>query len=129
MGLNKPQERHRPSALKQQNKAHKHGRHKSKGVLDNETKGNFITSTCMFSCDVLFVFILCRFTSGKISVKSLTKRNKKLLGKEERRNQAGQVRKKKRDEVLLKKRSIGGAKTAPFLVSTSSSSLSLKTVY
>lgn len=40
MGLTTPQERHRPGALKQQNKAHKHGRHKSKGALSNERKGN-----------------------------------------------------------------------------------------
>lgn len=91
MGLTKPQERHRASALKQSNKAHKHGRHKSKGIIDNETK-------------------------GKISVKAITKRNKKDLGKDERRHQAGQLRKKKRDEVLLKKRALGGSKTAPFLV-------------
>ncbi|KAK3916328.1 Pre-rRNA-processing protein TSR1-like protein [Frankliniella fusca] len=91
MGLTKPQERHRASALKQSNKVHKHGRHKSKGVIDNETK-------------------------GKVSVKSLTKRNKKNLGKDERRHQAGQLRKKKREEVLLKKRALGGSKTAPFLV-------------
>ncbi|XP_034244688.1 pre-rRNA-processing protein TSR1 homolog [Thrips palmi] len=91
MGLTTPQVRHRPSALKQQNKAHKHGRHKSKGALANERK-------------------------GKVSVKSLTSRNKKDLGKEGRRHQAGQIRKRKRDEVLLKKRALGGSKTAPFLV-------------
>lgn len=91
MGLTSPQVRHRASALKQTNKAHKHGRHKSKGVLDNETK-------------------------GKVSVKTITKRHRKNLGKDERRNQAGQLRKKKRDEVLLKKRNLGGSKSAPFLV-------------
>lgn len=49
MGLTKPQERHRPGALKQQNKAHKHGKHKSKGVLDNETKGEVSNLTLMYS--------------------------------------------------------------------------------
>lgn len=34
------QQAHRPGALKQQNKSHKHGKHKSKGQLDKETKGN-----------------------------------------------------------------------------------------
>lgn len=33
------QQSHRPGALKQQNKSHKHGKHKSKGQLDKETKG------------------------------------------------------------------------------------------
>ncbi len=31
--------RHRPGAFKQQNKVHKTGRHKSKGQLQNEAKG------------------------------------------------------------------------------------------
>lgn len=33
------QQRHRPGALKQQNKTHKHGKHKSKGQMDRDTKG------------------------------------------------------------------------------------------
>nr|CAD7567990.1 unnamed protein product [Timema californicum] len=53
---------------------------------------------------------------GKVSVKTLTKRARKELKKDERRNQAVQLRQKKRDEVLLKKRSLGGACTAPFLI-------------
>ena len=36
------QETHRPGALKQQNKAHKHGRHSSKGAIDVKNKGNRI---------------------------------------------------------------------------------------
>lgn len=35
------QQAHRPGALKQQNKSHKHGKHKSKGQLDKETKGKY----------------------------------------------------------------------------------------
>lgn len=30
---------HRAGALKQSNKEHKHGRHRSKGTINNETKG------------------------------------------------------------------------------------------
>lgn len=30
---------HRPGLLKQQNKQHKHGRHRSKGSIDNLNKG------------------------------------------------------------------------------------------
>jgi pre-rRNA-processing protein TSR1 len=33
------QQQHRPGALKQQNKSHKHGKHKSKGQMDKDTKG------------------------------------------------------------------------------------------
>lgn len=33
------QEVHRAGALKQKNKAHKTGRHRSKGAIDNELKG------------------------------------------------------------------------------------------
>lgn len=32
-------ETHRPGALKQTNKAHKHGRHRSKGSISVATKG------------------------------------------------------------------------------------------
>ena len=34
-----PQHIHKPGALKQQNKSHKHGKHRSKGQLDRDTKG------------------------------------------------------------------------------------------
>lgn len=37
------------------------------------------------------------------------------LGKQARRNQAVQIRQKKRDEVLSKKRMLGGLDAAPFL--------------
>jgi pre-rRNA-processing protein TSR1 len=43
MGVESAQDRHRPGALKQQNKAHKHGRHRSKGAIDNAMKGTVIT--------------------------------------------------------------------------------------
>lgn len=33
------QQAHRSGALKQTNKAHKTGRHRSKGIIDNEQKG------------------------------------------------------------------------------------------
>jgi hypothetical protein len=39
MALESSQETHRPGVLKQQNKAHKHGRHRSKGAIDNALKG------------------------------------------------------------------------------------------
>lgn len=35
------QEIHRPGALKQTNKQHKTGRHRSKSVINNELKGGF----------------------------------------------------------------------------------------
>ena len=42
MAVDSVQERHRPGAFKQQNKAHKHGRHKSKGAIENALKGNIL---------------------------------------------------------------------------------------
>lgn len=54
--------------------------------------------------------------SGKVSVKTLSKRSKKELNREQRRHQALQIRQKKRDEVLAKKRSLGGLEYAPFLI-------------
>ncbi|XP_018570304.1 pre-rRNA-processing protein TSR1 homolog [Anoplophora glabripennis] len=82
---------HRPGAFKQSNKEHKHGRHRSKGSINISTK-------------------------GKVSVKTISKKLRKELNKEQRRNQALQIRQKKREEVLAKKRSLGGNEYAPFLV-------------
>ena len=39
--------RHRPGALKQQNKVHKTGRHRSKGQLNKSNKG---AHYCLISC-------------------------------------------------------------------------------
>ncbi|KAJ8930714.1 hypothetical protein NQ314_016479 [Rhamnusium bicolor] len=69
---------HRPGPFKQSNKNHKHGRHRSKGSINISAK-------------------------GKISVKTLSKRNKRELNKDQRRHQAVQIRQNKRDEILAKK--------------------------
>ncbi|CAH2015899.1 unnamed protein product [Acanthoscelides obtectus] len=90
MAIDKPIA-HRPGAFKQTNKEHKHGRHRSKGSISLAAK-------------------------GKISIKTISKKLKKDLNKDQRRNQAIQLRKKKRDELLAKKRSLGGTDYAPFLV-------------
>lgn len=55
-------------------------------------------------------------STGKVSLKALSRRQKQLASRDQRRNQASQVRKNKRDEVFAKKRSLGGESTAPFLV-------------
>lgn len=81
---------HKAGALKQTNKSHKHGKHASKRALD-------------------------RVAKGKTNVKSATKRPNRELGREDRRRQANQIRKNKRQEAIALKRAIGGATTAPFL--------------
>ncbi|XP_071442696.1 pre-rRNA-processing protein TSR1 homolog [Hetaerina americana] len=91
MGADSAQERHRPGEFKQPNKAHKHGRHRSKGAIDSAAK-------------------------GKVSVKSLTARARRELKRNERRNQAVQLRSQKRAEAFNRKRSLGGASSPPFLV-------------
>lgn len=53
---------------------------------------------------------------GKISVKEVVRRNRHILKKEERRHQANQIRKNKREEALSKKRALGGGRNPPFLV-------------
>ncbi|XP_063973599.1 pre-rRNA-processing protein TSR1 homolog [Diachasmimorpha longicaudata] len=85
------QEVHRPGGFKQSNKAHKTGRHRSKGSISSALK-------------------------GKVSVKTLTKRSKKQLGKEARRHQCQQLRAKKREEVLAAKRNLGGSCAPPILI-------------
>ncbi|XP_046396725.1 pre-rRNA-processing protein TSR1 homolog [Ischnura elegans] len=91
MGTDSAQERHRPGEFKQPNKAHKHGRHRSKGAIDNAAK-------------------------GKVSVKALTARARRELKRNERRNQAHQLRAQKRAEAFNRKRSLGSASSPPFLV-------------
>ncbi|XP_058057794.1 pre-rRNA-processing protein TSR1 homolog [Anopheles bellator] len=81
---------HRPGALKQTNKGHKHGKHSSKRELDRAAK-------------------------GKVNLKTLTRRANRQQSRDERRQQANQIRKNKRQEAIALKRAIGGALTAPFL--------------
>ncbi len=88
--LNMENVRHRPGAFKQQNKAHKTGRHRSKGQIDNTNK-------------------------GKVEVKSLTK-HRKQQSRDDRKNRLNQLRKTKREEILNKKRLIGGLNGAPHIV-------------
>ncbi|KAG8298608.1 ribosome biogenesis protein tsr1 [Homalodisca vitripennis] len=88
MAIGAENERHVPGSLKQQNKAHKHGRHKSKGKLETLKRG--------------------RVLATKILRKAKHEQNKS-----ERRNQAAQLRHNKRENYLLKKR---GLTDAPYLV-------------
>lgn len=81
---------HKAGALKQTNKAHKHGKHSSKRALD-------------------------RVAKGKTNLKTATSKSNRDLGREDRRRQANQIRKNKRQEAIALKRAIGGATTAPFL--------------
>lgn len=90
MGITK-QEVHRPGAFKQVNKAHKTGRHRSKGSISSDVK-------------------------GKTGVKVLSKHVHRKLGKDARRHQSSQIRKNKREEVLQQKRNLGGSHSAPILV-------------
>ncbi|XP_044750830.1 pre-rRNA-processing protein TSR1 homolog [Coccinella septempunctata] len=77
---------HRPGALKQSNKAHKSNKSNASRSLGKKAKS---------------------LVSSKV---------KRELGKIQRRNQASQIRRNKREEVLDKKRKIGGLETNPFLV-------------
>ncbi len=85
------QVRHRPGAFKQQNKAHKTGRHRSKGEILNSNK-------------------------GKVDLKAMTKKKDKEHSKEQRKNRLNQIRKNKRDEILNKKRAIGTLTGSPHII-------------
>ncbi|KAI5748096.1 hypothetical protein M8J77_021827 [Diaphorina citri] len=87
MAVDQQQQSHRPGLLKQTNKSHKHGKHKSKGSLETLRK-------------------------GKVNIKVISKKVKKNT-REDRRNQATQIRKNKRDEVLSSRRKF---LEAPFMV-------------
>jgi pre-rRNA-processing protein TSR1 len=85
------EQRHRPGSLKQQNKAHKHGKHKSKGAIQSVHK-------------------------GRVALKVATKTQKGLTRKEDRRNQLRQQRKSKRAVAMEEKRSKGGLGGCPHVI-------------
>ncbi|XP_014888775.1 pre-rRNA-processing protein TSR1 homolog [Poecilia latipinna] len=85
------QQGHRPGVYKQKNKGHKHGKHRTKGEIERENK-------------------------GRVSVTTLTKKQRKELGKMDRRHKANQLRKTKKDQVLMEKRRLGSRDGPPHLV-------------
>lgn len=56
------------------------------------------------------------FTTGRVNVKAFTKKAKKELSREQRKNKCKQMRKLKRDETASRKRALGTAGSPPFLV-------------
>lgn len=90
------QQAHRPGALKQQNKSHKHGKHKSKGQLDKETKGKGAATVSVHKLYWKPEFPHSKshheinyfdfFSLGRVSVKTATKRNKFLQRKHDRKH-------------------------------------------
>ncbi|KAM3934074.1 pre-rRNA-processing protein TSR1 homolog [Leptodactylus fuscus] len=91
MAAGDQQAAHRPGALKQQNKAHKTGRHRGRGAQDRENK-------------------------GRVPVKVLSKKLKKNLSKLDRRHKANQIRRQRKDAVLTEKRNLGSKDGPPHLV-------------
>nr|XP_002126030.1 pre-rRNA-processing protein TSR1 homolog [Ciona intestinalis] len=81
---------HKPGIWKQQNKSHKTGRHRSKSQVDVSNK-------------------------GRVEVKGLTKRQKKLQQKVDRRHRSQQIRSSKREQVLNRKRNVGVGSNPPHL--------------
>ena len=83
---------HNSGPLKQSNKSHKTGGHRSKGAVDRANK-------------------------GRVGIKAQPgRKNKAHLSRRDRKHQMAQVRSKKKAEVLLKKRALGAADAAPILV-------------
>ncbi|XP_055958411.1 pre-rRNA-processing protein TSR1 homolog [Patella vulgata] len=85
------QHQHVPGPLKQKNKNHKHGNHKSKRELAKASK-------------------------GRVNLKTLSKKNSFFMKKTERKNQSAVLRKQKREEAFEKKRQRGTSGTPPTFV-------------
>ncbi|KAK7171858.1 hypothetical protein R3I93_004224 [Phoxinus phoxinus] len=85
------QQAHRPGAYKQKNKQHKHGKHRTKGEIGRENK-------------------------GRVAVMALTKKQRRVIRKLDRRNKANQLRRNKKDSVLTEKRKLGSRDGPPHLV-------------
>ncbi|KAM5273163.1 pre-rRNA-processing protein TSR1 homolog [Ctenodactylus gundi] len=82
---------HRPGPLKQQNKAHKGGRHRGRGSAQRDGK-------------------------GRVELKILSKKVKKELSRVDQRHRANQLRKQKKEAVLAEKRQLGGKDGPPHQV-------------
>ncbi|XP_052800654.1 pre-rRNA-processing protein TSR1 homolog [Mya arenaria] len=80
---------HRPGPLKQQNKTHKHGKHRSKSQREE---------------------------GGRVSVKTISKKATSVKRKNDRKHQSSQHRKQKREEAFNRKRSVGCSGTPPHCV-------------
>ena len=89
--VSRMQHRHKPGPLTQQNKPHKIGKHQSKSGL---TKG--VRAVCIHS--------------------SSSQRGDVTLRRKERRNRANQIRKSKREQIILEKRARGLSGSPPHLV-------------
>ncbi|GAB0091738.1 Pre-rRNA-processing protein TSR1 homolog [Sergentomyia squamirostris] len=89
--MSNTEHRHRHGSLKQTNKTHKTGRHRSKGAVDSANK-------------------------GKTSLKALSRKFDKGMSRESRRQQSVQLRKNKREDTMNKKRQLGTSEYSPFLV-------------
>uniref|UniRef100_A0A8C4WZU0 Pre-rRNA-processing protein TSR1 homolog n=1 Tax=Eptatretus burgeri TaxID=7764 RepID=A0A8C4WZU0_EPTBU len=59
---------------------------------------------------------LLTISTGRVEVKTLTKRIKKELRKKDRRHRAKTIRQNKRDAVLMEKRNLGGRDAPPHLI-------------
>ncbi|XP_069040403.1 pre-rRNA-processing protein TSR1 homolog [Lepisosteus oculatus] len=85
------QQAHRAGIYKQKNKQHKHGKHRTKGEIERENK-------------------------GRVAVKALSRKQRKALKKLDRRHKASQLRRNKKDTVLLERRKLGSKDGPPHLV-------------
>ncbi|XP_048079138.2 pre-rRNA-processing protein TSR1 homolog isoform X4 [Ursus arctos] len=79
---------HRSGPLKQQNKAHKGGRHRGRGSAQRDGK-------------------------GRLALKILSKKVRKELSRVDQRHRASQLRKQKKEAVLAEKRQLGSKDGPP----------------
>ncbi|KAF4012206.1 hypothetical protein G4228_004047 [Cervus hanglu yarkandensis] len=82
---------HRSGPLKQQNKAHKGGRHRGRGSAQRDGK-------------------------GRLAPKTLSKKVRKDLSRVDQRHRASQLRKQKKEAVLAEKRQLGSKDGPPHQV-------------
>lgn len=69
----------------------------------------------MYVCILLFLHCIYVLI-GKQNIKLPSRHQKKSLGRDARRHQLAQIRKQKRETVLMQKRNLGGLCSAPILI-------------
>ncbi|NXG38496.1 TSR1 protein, partial [Dromaius novaehollandiae] len=103
---------HRPGPLKQQNKAHKGG--KRRGAAQRRAAGE--AGPARSPAGPRLAPPHRSLPAGRVAVKALPRRRRRDLGRVDRRHQALQLRRQRKEAVLAEKRSLGSKDGPPHLV-------------
>lgn len=80
---------HRAGALKQTNKSHKTGRHRSKGAIDNDQKGNSTVRKCLVYIKCYSIIYRQDFCEGNVQKEQTSRQPRPATESSQPGKQAG----------------------------------------